>query len=50
MGIPYALFGFVDGNREVLGKLGEVGRQARDLGACQKVVAEGGMGHGHGHY
>jgi delta8-fatty-acid desaturase len=50
VGIPYALFGFVDGNREVLGRLGEVGRQARILGACQKVVAEGRMGHGHGHY
>ncbi|MCJ1246554.1 hypothetical protein MMC30_003762 [Trapelia coarctata] len=47
-GIPYALFGFVDGNREVLGRLGEVGRQARILAACQRVVAEGGVG-GHGH-
>jgi len=48
VGIPYALYGFVDGNKEVLGRLGEVGRQARILAACQRVVADGGVG-GHEH-
>ena len=40
VGIPYALFGFVEGNREVIGKLGEVGRQAAILAKCQQVLAE----------
>ncbi|MCJ1355424.1 MAG: hypothetical protein MMC33_005416 [Icmadophila ericetorum] len=39
-GIPYALYGFVDGNKEVLGRLGEVGKQAAILAACQKALAE----------
>ena len=42
VGIPYALYGFVDGNREVLGRLGEVGRQAAILARCQAVLAERG--------
>ncbi|MCJ1404082.1 hypothetical protein MMC11_007307 [Xylographa trunciseda] len=42
VGIPYALYGFVDGNREVIGKLGEVGRQAAILARCQTVMAERG--------
>lgn len=45
-GIPYALYGFVDGNKEVLGRLGEVGKQAAILAACQKALAEkGDYGH-----
>lgn len=36
--IPYALYGFVDGNKEVLGRLGEVGRQAAILAACQMTM------------
>lgn len=40
VGIPYALYGFVDGNKEVIGRLSEVGRQAAILAQCQKVVAE----------
>ena len=39
--IPYALYGFVDGNKEVLGRLGEVGRQAAILAECQRTMAEG---------
>ena len=39
VGIPYALFGFVDGNKEVIGKLRDVGRQAAILAECQKHVA-----------
>ena len=42
VGIPYALYGFVDGNKEVIGRLGEVGRQASILAQCQKSIAESG--------
>ena len=38
-GIPYALYGFEEGNRRVLGRLGEVGRQARILDECRRAVA-----------
>ncbi|CAD6569426.1 MAG: hypothetical protein ASARMPREDX12_002437 [Alectoria sarmentosa] len=44
--IPYALYGFVDGNREVIGRLADVGRQAAILAQCQKTLAEKGD-HGH---
>lgn len=48
VGIPYALYGFVDGNKDVIGRLAEVGRQAKILAKCQKVVAErGDLIHGH---
>ena len=40
--IPYALYGFVDGNREVIGRLADVGRQAAILAQCQKSIAEKG--------
>ena len=43
--IPYALYGFVRGNKEVIGRLGEVGKQAAILAQCQKILAEGGFGH-----
>ena len=46
VGIPYALYGFVDGNKEVIGKLAEVGRQAAILAQCQRALAEkGDFGH-----
>ena len=46
VGIPYALYGFVDGNKEVLGRLGDVGRQAAILAECQRTIAaKGGLGH-----
>lgn len=48
VGIPYALYGFVDGNKKVIGRLGDVGRQAAILAKCQRVVAEkGDILHGH---
>ncbi|MCJ1471592.1 hypothetical protein MMC13_000232 [Lambiella insularis] len=47
VGIPYALYGFVDGNREVIGKLEEVGRQAAILARCQKSMVEKGDFGGH---
>lgn len=44
--IPYALYGFVDGNKEVIGRLADVGRQAAILAQCQKTLAEkGDYGH-----
>jgi delta8-fatty-acid desaturase len=43
-GIPYALFGFVEGNKVVIGKLGDVGRQAAILAECQRTMAEGEFG------
>ena len=39
VGIPYALYGFIDGNKEVIGRLGEVARQAAILAKCQKELA-----------
>jgi delta8-fatty-acid desaturase len=48
VGIPYALYGFVDGNKEVIGRLNEVGRQAAILAKCQRTIAEkGDILHGH---
>ncbi|KAI9652845.1 MAG: hypothetical protein M1831_006370 [Alyxoria varia] len=37
--IPYALYGFVDGNKEVIGRLGDIGKQAAILAECQRSVA-----------
>ncbi|ORY07530.1 fatty acid desaturas-like protein [Clohesyomyces aquaticus] len=42
--IPYALFGFVDGNKVVIGKLGDVSRQAAILAECKRTIAEGDFG------
>ena len=36
--IPYTIYGFAEGNKEVIGRLGEVGRQAAFLAACQKAA------------
>ncbi|KAF1984454.1 fatty acid/sphingolipid desaturase [Aulographum hederae CBS 113979] len=44
-GIPYALYGFADGNKAVIGRLGEVARQARILAECQKHMVESGDWH-----
>lgn len=41
-GIPYALYGFVDGNKEVVGRLREVARQASILAHCQRSITENG--------
>jgi sphingolipid 8-(E)-desaturase len=38
--IPYALYGFVDGNKQVISRLEEVSRQAAILAECQKVMAQ----------
>ncbi|KAB8217256.1 fatty acid desaturase-domain-containing protein [Aspergillus novoparasiticus] len=42
VGIPYALYGFVGGNRKVLGGLAEVARQAAILEKCRRTVVERG--------
>jgi delta8-fatty-acid desaturase len=42
VGIPYALYGFVDGNKEVIGRLGEVGRHAAILAECQRSIVDSG--------
>ncbi|KAL2822640.1 fatty acid desaturase-domain-containing protein [Aspergillus granulosus] len=41
MGIPYALYGFVNGNQRVVGKLAEISRQAAILAKCQEAMAVG---------
>ncbi|KAL8695245.1 MAG: hypothetical protein Q9218_000283 [Villophora microphyllina] len=47
VGIPYALYGFVDGNKQVVGKLADVARQAAILAQCQKTLATSGDFSGH---
>ncbi|KAI6377136.1 hypothetical protein MCOR25_002633 [Pyricularia grisea] len=47
VGIPYALLGFVDGNKVVVGKLAEVARQATFLAKCEQHTIENGGLHGH---
>ncbi|KAF1931540.1 fatty acid desaturase [Didymella exigua CBS 183.55] len=37
--IPYALYGFVDGNKQVIGKLADVARQAAIFAECQRIMA-----------
>lgn len=42
VGIEYKILGFVDGNKEVIGRLGEIGKQVEMLIQCQKYMAETG--------
>ncbi|KAJ5555210.1 hypothetical protein N7535_007650 [Penicillium sp. DV-2018c] len=44
-GIPYAIFTFYDGNKEVISRLGEVAKQVRLMEECRKSIAEGGHHH-----
>ncbi|CAZ83712.1 unnamed protein product [Tuber melanosporum] len=45
-GVPYALYRFYDGNKKVIGHLGEVGRQAKILAECQAaIINKGDYGH-----
>ncbi|KND93046.1 Delta(8)-fatty-acid desaturase, partial [Tolypocladium ophioglossoides CBS 100239] len=52
VGIPYALYGFADGNKQVIGRLSEVSRQAAILAKCQRTIAMSGdiSGHHHPHH
>ena len=48
VGIPYALYGFVDANKDVIGRLGEVARQASILAKCERTnIEKGELFHGH---
>ncbi|KAL0936683.1 fatty acid desaturase [Colletotrichum truncatum] len=48
VGIPYALYGFVEGNKDVISRLTEVSRQATILSQCQKAaIKSGDILHGH---
>lgn len=47
VGIPYALYGFSEGNQMVIGQLGEVAKQARILAECQRSISVGDVVHGH---
>ncbi|KAK3671826.1 hypothetical protein LTR78_008371 [Recurvomyces mirabilis] len=47
VGIPYAIFGFVEGNGKVIGRLGEVAKQARMLAGCQRSITVGEVLDGH---
>lgn len=48
-GIPYAIFTFYDGNKEVIGRLGDVAKQVRMLEECRKSIAEEGVFSHHQH-
>ncbi|KAF2457495.1 fatty acid desaturase-domain-containing protein [Lineolata rhizophorae] len=39
VGIPYAIYGFARGNGVVLGRMADIGRQAKIFAECQRVVA-----------
>jgi delta8-fatty-acid desaturase len=47
--IPYAVFTFYDGNKEVISRLGHVAKQARILEECRKACAEQGVFADHHH-
>lgn len=47
VGIPYAYYGFAQGNQQVIGRLAEVSRQASILAKCQRTVAKEGTIHIH---
>ncbi|KAL9603704.1 MAG: hypothetical protein Q9219_001023 [cf. Caloplaca sp. 3 TL-2023] len=47
VGIPYALYGFVDGNKQVVGRLADIARQAAILAQCQRTLADEGGAFGH---
>ena len=46
VGIPYALYGFQEGNEMVISRLGEVAKQARILAECRRSIAVGDVLHG----
>ncbi|KAK7414123.1 hypothetical protein QQX98_006985 [Neonectria punicea] len=49
VGIPYALYGFTNSNKQVIGRLAEVSRQASILAKCQKAIVDSGNYSGHHH-
>ncbi|KAJ5198018.1 uncharacterized protein N7498_007135 [Penicillium cinerascens] len=42
-GIPYAIFTFYDGNKEVISRLGDVAKQVRLMEECRKSIAQEGV-------
>lgn len=48
-GIPYTIFTFYDGNKEVISRLGEVANQVRLMEECRKSIAEAGVFSDHHH-
>lgn len=48
VGIPYTIYGFAEGNKEVLGRLQEVAKQVKIYEECQKVAAKD-LVEGHDH-
>jgi delta8-fatty-acid desaturase len=48
-GIPYAIFTFYDGNKEVISRLGDVAKQVRLLEECRKSMTETGVFSDHHH-
>ncbi|KAK2594337.1 hypothetical protein QQS21_007938 [Conoideocrella luteorostrata] len=49
VGIPYVIFGFTQGNKEVISRLGEVAKQLRILEECRKAAARDLIERRHGH-
>ena len=47
VGIPYAVYGFVEGNGKVIGHLGEIARQARILAECAGSMSGKDVSEGH---
>jgi sphingolipid 8-(E)-desaturase len=47
VGIPYAIYGFQEGNEKVLSQLGEIAKQARILADCQKSIRVNEVVEGH---
>lgn len=39
VGIPYVRYGFVQGNKEVISRLGEIGKQAAVFAECQRSIS-----------
>ncbi|KAJ5306141.1 hypothetical protein N7508_005156 [Penicillium antarcticum] len=48
-GIPYAIFTFYDGNKEVISRLGDVAKQLRLMEECRKSMSENGVFSDHHH-
>ncbi|KAJ5766965.1 uncharacterized protein N7511_004581 [Penicillium nucicola] len=48
-GIPYAIFTFYDGNKEVISRLGDVAKQLRLMEECRKSMSETGVFSDHHH-
>lgn len=47
IGIPYALYGFAEGNGKVIGHLGEIAKQASILAECQRSICVADVLEGH---